>query len=62
LAAAIYQIWSLRNELWFGKFPLSEEALVARIKWDIRTMVMTRKFKRSPLDIQLSAFLVVVNL
>jgi hypothetical protein len=44
LAAAVYHIWSLRNELCFDKFLLSEEALVARIKCDIRTKVITRKF------------------
>jgi hypothetical protein len=55
LAAAVYHIWRLRNELCFGNSPLIEEALVARIKWDVRTKVLTRKFKRSPLDRKLSA-------
>jgi hypothetical protein len=45
----------LQNELCFGNSPLTEEALVAQIKWDVRTKVLTRKFKRSPLDRQLSA-------
>jgi hypothetical protein len=55
LAAAVYHIWKLRNELCFGNSPLTEEALIAQIKWDVRTKVLTRKFKRSPLDRQLSA-------
>lgn len=32
LAAVVYHIWRLRNELCFGNSPLTEEALVARIK------------------------------
>jgi hypothetical protein len=55
LAAAVYHIWRLRNELCFGNSPLTEETLVARIKWDVRTKVLSLKFKRSPLDRQLSA-------
>jgi superfamily II helicase len=43
LAAAVYHIWRLRNDLCYGNTPLTEEALVDRIKGEVRTRVMSRK-------------------
>jgi hypothetical protein len=46
LAAAIYHLWRLMNDLCYGNTPLTEEALVAWIKWDVRTRVLSsRKLK-----------------
>jgi superfamily II helicase len=41
LAAAVYHIWRLMNDLCYGNTPLTEEALVDRIKGEIRTRVMS---------------------
>jgi len=55
LAAAVYYVWRLINDLCFGNSLLSEEVLVARIKWEVRTRVMSnRKFKSSSLSVRLS--------
>jgi len=46
LAAAIYHLWRLRNDLCYGNTPLTEEALVARIKGEVRARVLSsRKLK-----------------
>jgi hypothetical protein len=46
LAATIYHLWRLRNDLCYGNTPLTEEALVARIKREVRTRVLSsRKLK-----------------
>jgi hypothetical protein len=48
LVAAVYHIWRLRNDLCYGNTPLIEEALVDRIKGEVRTRVMSsRKMKNS---------------
>jgi hypothetical protein len=55
LAAAVYHVWRLINDLCFGNSLLSEEALVACVKWEVRTRVMSnRKFKSSSLSVRLS--------
>jgi hypothetical protein len=46
LAATIYRLWRLRNDLCYGNTPSTEEALVAQIKGEVRTRVLSsRKMK-----------------
>jgi hypothetical protein len=46
LAVAIYHLWRLVNDLCYGNTPLTEEALVARIKGNVRIRVLSsRKLK-----------------
>jgi hypothetical protein len=55
LAAAVYHVWRLRNDLCFGNTPLTEEDMVARIKWEVRTRAMyNSRFKNSALSVKLA--------
>jgi hypothetical protein len=55
LAATVYHIWQLRNDLCHSNTPRTEKALVAQIKWEVRARVMYRKkFKCSPISVKLS--------
>jgi hypothetical protein len=46
LVAAIYHLWRLRNDFCYGNTPLTKEALVARIKGEVRARVLSsRKMK-----------------
>jgi hypothetical protein len=54
LAFDVYHVWWLRNDLCFGNIPLSEEVLVARIKWEVRARAMyNRRFKKSSISVRL---------
>lgn len=41
LGAVIYHLWRNRNDLQHGNAPKSEEAIVANIKWEVRSKVLT---------------------
>lgn len=43
LAAAVYHIWRMKNDHCYGNTPLTEEALVDRIKGEVRARVMSSK-------------------
>jgi hypothetical protein len=44
LAAVVYHLSCLRNDLCHGNTPRTEEALVARIQWEVRSRIMFRRF------------------
>jgi len=50
LAAAIYHLWRLRNGLCYGNNPLTEEALVTRIKGEVRARVLSSRKLKDILD------------
>jgi hypothetical protein len=44
--AVIYHIWRHQNDLQHGNTPNAEEALVATIKWEVRSrLLVKRRFK-----------------
>jgi superfamily II helicase len=48
LAASIYHLWKLRNDLCHGNTPRTEEVVVKNIRWEVQSRVMVKgRFKRS---------------
>jgi hypothetical protein len=48
LAASVYHLWKLRNDLCHCNTPRTEEAVVKQMKWEVRTRIMAKgKFKLS---------------
>jgi len=54
LAAVVYQLWRLRNDLCHENTPRTKEALVAQIQWEVRSRLMfRRKIERSAMSVRL---------
>lgn len=54
LGAVVYYIWIQRNNLIHGNVVCSEEGLIARIKWEIRSRLMGKgQYRRSMVNIRL---------
>jgi hypothetical protein len=48
LAASIYHLWKLRNDLCHENTPRTEEVVAKNIRWEVWTRVMAKgRFKRS---------------
>jgi len=47
LSATVYNIWRNRNELKYGNHPKTEEQLMQKIFWEVRTRVLGKgRFKK----------------
>jgi hypothetical protein len=54
LAASVYHLWKLRNDLCHGNIPRTEEAVVKQIKWEVRSRIMAKgRFKKTGLNAKL---------
>jgi UTP:GlnB (protein PII) uridylyltransferase len=54
LAATVYHLWRLRNDLCHRNTPRTKEALVAQIQWEVRSRLMfRRKIERSAMSVRL---------
>lgn len=54
--AAVYHIWRLRNDVKFGNPLISEEKLVQRICWEVRSRILWKgRFKNNDLNKALCA-------
>lgn len=42
LGATVYHLWKQINDLLHGNIPLSEEAIVAQIRWKVRARLMAK--------------------
>jgi len=54
LGATVYHLWKQRNNLLHGNIPLSEEAIVAQIRWKVQARLMAKgsmKYAESNLDL-----------
>jgi hypothetical protein len=40
--AAVYHLWLQRNALIHGKTPRTEEQIISRIRWEVRSRVMAK--------------------
>jgi hypothetical protein len=47
LGSIVYHIWCTRNEIQHSGHPLTEEQLVKRIRWEVRTRVVGRNFPKT---------------
>ncbi|GLT52885.1 hypothetical protein SLA2020_261960 [Shorea laevis] len=48
LGSTVYHIWKNRNELKHGTHPLSEDHIIQRIKWEVRSGVISKgSFKKT---------------
>jgi hypothetical protein len=54
LATAVYHLWRLKNYLYHGNTPRTEETLVAQIQWEVRNRhLFRRKGERSAMATRL---------
>ncbi|XP_062153008.1 uncharacterized protein LOC133861274 [Alnus glutinosa] len=42
LGAAVYHIWKHRNDILHGNIPSAEEAILAKIKWEVRARILVK--------------------
>lgn len=52
--ATIYHLWKTRNEIQYGGLPWTEDQILQRIQFEVRTRVLGKgKFKRNPSNLEL---------
>jgi hypothetical protein len=50
----VYHLWKQRNDLKHGNTPKSLEAIIARIRWEIRARIMAKgRFKESDANLEI---------